>query len=51
LHNYNNFENNLDCPESLISSPEGNRSIITTDVYDIRWVHNIDSLFTAILRQ
>jgi hypothetical protein len=51
LHNSNDVENNLDCPESLISGLEGNRSIFTTDVYVVRWVHNIDSFFTAILRQ
>jgi hypothetical protein len=51
LHNPKDFENNFACPESLISSPEGNRSIFNTDVYVVRWVHNIDSLFTAIVRQ
>lgn len=45
LHNSNDFENNMDCVQTLISSPVGNKSVITVNVYVKRWVHNIQSMF------
>ena len=48
FHKSNDLENSFDCVEFTIASPEGDRSLVTTEVYDIRWVHNINCLFTAI---
>jgi len=50
LHTPNNFENNFECVKTLFSSPVGNRSIITTTVYDKRWVHNIQSMFMHFMK-
>ena len=47
-HKPYDFGDNIDCPVSIFESPEGNCSSITADVSDIRWVHNIHCLFTAI---
>jgi len=47
-HNYIEPEKKLDCPVVVFSSPEGNRSFITGDIYDNRLGHNIHSFFTAI---
>jgi hypothetical protein len=49
LHYTNEFENDLDCPETFFSNPEGKKSSIDTDVYVSRWVYSIHSLFIAIL--
>jgi hypothetical protein len=48
LHNHKDIDSKLDCLINAISSPEGNMSLITSDVYDIRWVQNIHCLFTGI---
>jgi len=48
LHLYNDFEEELDCPVGVFSSPQGIMSFITTDVHDIRWVHSTHSFFIAI---
>jgi len=42
------MENNMDCPEGTFACPEGNLSLVTLHVYNIRWVHNIHCLFTGI---
>jgi hypothetical protein len=47
-HNPNDVESKLDCILSVISSPEGNVSLINSHVYDIRWVQNNNCLFTGI---
>jgi hypothetical protein len=44
-HTSNAIENNFECVEALVLSPEGNRSSVTVDLYDRRWVHNIQSMF------
>jgi hypothetical protein len=48
MHESNDFENNLDCLKSFISRPDGNRNLVTTDLYNIRLVHIIDCFFTEI---
>jgi hypothetical protein len=48
MHNDNDFENNIDCVAVIYEPPEGNESLITTDVYDLRLVHNIQFRFTGI---
>jgi len=40
-------ENNFDCVRNTVSAPEGNRSSITTEFYDKRWVQII-TVLTAI---
>ena len=44
----NDYENKLDCPVGVISSPEGNTRFVTTDAYVIRWDHNIHCFFTVL---
>jgi hypothetical protein len=36
LENSNDFDNNIDCPEGIISSPGGNISLMTSGYFDIR---------------
>jgi hypothetical protein len=51
LHKSNDLENNFDCVEATVASPKRNRSLVTTNLYNVRWVHNIKfylQQFTAI---
>jgi len=41
LHTPNVVDNDVDCVVVKYGNPEGNRSLIAFDAYDIRWVHNI----------
>jgi len=41
IYKSNDFENNFECLKATFSSPVGNRSLITADVYDKRWDHII----------
>jgi hypothetical protein len=40
MHKDNDFEDNIDCVAVTYTPPEGNVSLITTEVYDKRWVNN-----------
>jgi hypothetical protein len=44
LHKSNDFENGVECPFGLFASPVGNRSSVTTNVYDSRWFYNVNFL-------
>ena len=49
MHSPNDMDNEIDCIVLKVGRPEGNISLMTRRAYVIRWVHNIDCLFTAIL--
>jgi len=48
LHTSNDIEKELYCVVLRNRSPDGIISLITIEAYNIRWVHNIHCLFTAI---
>jgi len=45
------IDSNVRCVVQKYGSPVGNISPITMWAYDIRWVHNIHCLYTAIIRK
>jgi len=49
LHTFNNFENKFETFKASFSSPVGKKSYITVDVYDKRWVQNIESKFMHLV--
>jgi hypothetical protein len=49
LHTPEKNNDNFDCVTLKYGRPEGNISLVTNDVYVIRWVHNVVCLLTAIL--
>jgi len=51
MHTHNAMQDRYGCSVINYGYPEGNMSLITKEMYDIRWVHNIHCLFTAILRR
>jgi len=44
-HHSHGSEDNLDCIRDLYAAPEGNRSLLTVDVYHKKWVQNITFFF------
>ena len=50
LHPSNDIDNKLACRVLNYGIPEGNTRLLTAKVFVIRWVHNIQCLFTAVLR-
>ena len=49
LYTFNPFEDNLNCAITIFELPEGNTSVISCEVYDIRWDINIQFLFNVLL--
>jgi hypothetical protein len=45
MHTPNGIENNIDCAIAAYAPFEGNRSLVTLEMYNIRWVH---TYFTAV---